>query len=63
LNVLGVIFAWFSTQSQMRAGERGSQFGDQFLSSIGVIAESFAQLAIAANYSRRPVGVLMRELE
>jgi hypothetical protein len=56
-----VIRAWLIGDVQIGAEEGGSEFGDQLLYRIGLVAESFSQLPVAARLGAGPVAKLMTQ--
>jgi hypothetical protein len=57
--IRGVIVPHFRRDAQFRAKECGSEFGNQFLSGLSVIAESLrAEIPIQPVFRFRPVGVM-----
>ncbi len=59
--ILSVIRAGLAGDTQIGAEEGGSEFGDQLLDRIGLVAEALAELAIAAALGAGPVGKLMTQ--
>ena len=46
--------------AEIGAKEGCAEFGDKFLHGVGVIAETLAELAIAATFNAAPVGQFMK---
>ena len=59
--ILRVIGARLVGDAEIGAEESGSEFGDQFLHRVGLVAEALAELPIAAALGARPVGQFMAE--
>jgi hypothetical protein len=55
---LRVIRARLIADAEIGTQERGSEFGDQLFDRVGVIAETFAEFAIAAARCARPVRIM-----
>jgi hypothetical protein len=59
--ILRMIGARLVADAEVGAKKRGSEFRDKFFHRIGLIAETLAELAVAAALRARPVGQLMAE--
>ncbi len=59
--ILRVIGARLIGDAEIGTEERGSEFGDQLLHRVGLIAETLAELAIAAGLDAGPVRKLVKE--
>jgi hypothetical protein len=56
-----VIRARLIADAEIGTEEGGSEFGDQLLDCLGVIAETLAEFAVAAVRGAGPVGELVKE--
>ena len=59
--ILRVIRARLIGDAEFGAEKRGTEFGDQLLDCVGVIAETLAELAVAACGFARPVRQLVKD--
>ena len=61
VDVGSVVSAGSLGDAQVGAEECGAKFRDEFLDGVGVIAEAFAELSLAAVFMTGPVGELVEE--
>jgi hypothetical protein len=59
--ILGVIGAGIVCDAEIGAEEGGSEFGNQLLDRIGLVAEALAELPMAAALGAGPVAKLMTQ--